>query len=990
VLRGENNAKVQVDDNLGNRTVQSWKFFSASTPNISRQIPAPNASFELGEELEVSAILEDSESNLDVASIRAGFDTTDVTETLVIEKITPRKVKIRYVLPINMSNDRHNFGVTIANTDNSAEYFEWSFNLNTRRTYTLIFSPSMPTITANRDITVKINAGSNVNILNTVQINGKDAVFVRKQDGLSTFLMDVILIPGSNNILAKVVFSDGEIREIEHVIQYDAAPTIRVTSPADFQTFGPAQAPPNSTPSGNASNLTGTVDRPIVVAGTASKAVSAVTINQQAATLSSDGKSFSFNNFFLHEGTNLLSVVATDSTGRTALSSITVYVDQTAPILTIENPVVNAVTSASSIDIRGIVNDAVEGGVGAAEAVVKIKNSANNQEVTAQVSDRYYFGTDLPLEVGANDITVTATDGLGNARTKPLRVSRIAVGSKRITILDGNRQLGPVKTELGKALQISATDAAGNPLVNVPIRFDIVRGNGSIRKVHDQVIKPDGINPARNLVVATDSTGLARVWLNLGSEASPGGNSVRAWSESIAEDAVFTATATRGAPFYILLEGGSSTQFVQTESPPVDALMASVYDQDFNRLIGATVRYKIIEGEANFSAASSPTGTVAPDGQSMTVITDKNGIASARPIMGQMPGTVRIMAEAVLSPTSVAGQALFQLIVLERKTGPTQFSGIVMDHTGKPLSGVRLSISRTSLSVTSNAQGKFIFTDQVPPGKIDLFVDGRDAPAAANQQYPALHFETAIIQGQINQLPHPIYLPPIKLSANQTVGGNQDVTLTIPGYEGFELIVKANSVTFPDGSHVGPLVVSPVNNDRLPMVPPGGSPSFGTLGWTIQPTGTRFDPPAQVKIPNPGKMEAGETVQIVQWDHDLATFVPMGRGTVSEDRTQIVTDVGSGISKAGWGGCVGPDCPPDLWDFDYTGTSTILFGAPNEFIVAGAKLQAGFLGNKNPVGAIYLNKFLLPAVNIPSVTFCLDIRCVRGNAINLRSLLLGH
>ena len=182
-----------------------------------------------------------------------------------------------------------------------------------------------------------------------------------------------------------------------------------------------------------------------------------------------------------------------------------------------------------------------------------------------------------------------------------------------------------------------------------------------------------------------------------------------------------------------------------------------------------------------------------------------------------------------------------------------------MDHTGKPLQGVRLSISRTSLSATTNANGKFLFNAQVPPGKIDLFVDGRDAPAPANQQYPALHFETAIIQGQINQLPHAIYLPPINLSASQIVGGNQDVTLTIPGYEGFELIVKANSVTFPDGTRVGPLVVSLVHNDRLPMVPPGGSAVFGTLGWTIQPTCTRFDPPATVKIPNPGNMQAGET-----------------------------------------------------------------------------------------------------------------------------------
>jgi len=172
----------------------------------------------------------------------------------------------------------------------------------------------------------------------------------------------------------------------------------------------------------------------------------------------------------LHEGTNLLSVVATDSTGRTALSSLTVCVDQTAPILTIENPVVNAVTSASSIDIRGIVNDAVEGGVGAAEAVVKIKNSANNQEVTAQVSDRYYFGTDLPLEVGANDITVTATDGLGNARTKPLRVSRIAVGSKRITILDGNRQLGPITPGFFTSTDFIMISASGNATID--LRFN--------------------------------------------------------------------------------------------------------------------------------------------------------------------------------------------------------------------------------------------------------------------------------------------------------------------------------------------------------------------------------------------------------------------------------------------------------------------------------------------------------------------------------------
>jgi hypothetical protein len=350
---------------------------------------------------------------------------------------------------------------------------------------------------------------------------------------------------------------------------------------------------------------------------------------------------------------------------------------------------------------------------------------------------------------------------------------------------------------------------------------------------------------------------------------------------------------------------------VQANTAPVDALQSAVYDKNYNRMIAAPVRYRILSGEAKFTPISAQNGVVSPDGQSITVTTDKDGRASVRPIAGNASGIVKIVSEAVLGNNQVTGQALFQLSVLERKSGPTKLRGVVMSHTGKPLPGVKFSIARTNLIATSDSAGKFAFNDQVPPGKIDLFVDGRTVTPAPNIEYPALHFETAIIQGQDNQLPHPIYLPPVNLSASQVVGGDQDITLTIPGYEGFELIVKANSVTFPDGSRTGTLVISPVHNDRLPMVPPGGGSTFGTLGWTIQPTGTRFDPPAQVKIPNPGNMSAGQTAEIVQWDHDLATFIPMGRATVNEDASQVITDIGSGITKAGWGGCPTTGCGPD-------------------------------------------------------------------------------
>ena len=217
---------------------------------------------------------------------------------------------------------------------------------------------------------------------------------------------------------------------------------------------------------------------------------------------------------------------------------------------------------------------------------------------------------------------------------------------------------------------------------------------------------------------------------------------MRAWHETIAEDAIFTATATRGVPVFANVDGNNA-QFVAADSAPVDALSTVVLDADMNRMIDIPVRYQILSGKARFSSESAP--NVSADGQSLTVNTDKNGIAAARPIAGSAPGNVTIISGAETANNILVGQAVFDLIVLERKSGPTQFSGVVMDHTGKPLSGVRLSISRTNLVSTSDKDGKFLFTSQVPPGKIDLFVDGRNVTAPAKNEYPALHFETAVI-----------------------------------------------------------------------------------------------------------------------------------------------------------------------------------------------------------------------------------------------------
>lgn len=796
-----------------------------------------------------------------------------------------------------------------SNGDQDDQIFASGFEGSEAQTPMLVFvSPSAQnSVVSSAALLVDVLVTPAASPVVAVTINGTEANVGSVAGNGHHYLAEIALQDGQNRIVAEARFANDATIAAEIQVTYVGLAQITVTNPTDWETLGPLPGT-----SGNATNLTGAVQRAVTVSGTLNRPVERVEVNQQLAQLEASGKAFHFDEFLLREGANLISVNAIDAYGRISTANLTVYVDQTAPLLSVEG--LASVTSANRIDVRGVVNDAVEGGLNAAEPRVTILNTANTQTTTAIASDRYYIAQDVPLELGNNTLRVTAVDQVGNARSREASVTRIAAGSPRVTLLGGNRQRARVSTQLPQPLAIAAIAPDGLPLAGIPIHFDVLRGSGHLSDIQGAIPRPDGLNPARHQVVNTDAAGRAQIWLTLGSEALEAGDSVRARSLDHSEEVTFTATGLRGEPFSVLVAGTAGTQYAQTLSQPVDAMGVVVLDRDNNPSISVPVIFRVSSGDAHFTAQSAPNGTPAQDGQSIVVSTDKNGMASVRPMTGEHAGVVEVVASATLGSGGSVGNAVLRLIVLERRDGPTSFSGIALDHSGAPLAGAIVSISRTNLSARSDATGKFRFEDSVPPGKIDVYIDGRDVRAQLGGQqleYPALHFETAIIQGQANQLPHPIYLPPIDRSREKIVGGDSDVSLTMPELEGFEMIVKANSVTFPDGSRVGPMVVTRVNGDRLPMVPPGGYATFGAVAWTIQPTGARFDPPVEVRIPNVTGMQPGETNEIVQWDHDLATFVPMGRGTVSEDGTQLVTDAGSGITKAGWGGGPPPVTPND-------------------------------------------------------------------------------
>jgi len=219
---------------------------------------------------------------------------------------------------------------------------------------------------------------------------------------------------------------------------------------------------------------------------------------------------------------------------------------------------------------------------------------------------------------------------------------------------------------------------------------------------------------------------------------------------------------------------------------------------------------------------------------------------------------------------------------------------------------------------TRDTDGRFSF-DGLPvgvAGPAHLVVDGSTATAVNGQTvalgtYPSLPFEPVIIPNAPNALPAPVLLPPLE-PGGVFFDNTSDVTLTLDGMDGLSMVVRSGpgtTVTKRNGTVVGPgnpitLVLSQVHADDIPMpIPDGASPPFA---WTLQPSGTTFDPPIEITYPNMSGLPAGAVAYFLSFNHASSRFEIVATGHVTDDGSQILSDPGAGLTIAGWG-C---NCPP--------------------------------------------------------------------------------
>lgn len=630
---------------------------------------------------------------------------------------------------------------------------------------------------------------------------------------------------------------------IERQVAQHQALSIQIIEPATLQTVG---------------------HTPQTIRGTVNDPTASITLNGAPVINLNDRFQAEVT---LQEGHNTVIARAVNGLGEDVSDAIGLSLDMTPPYLTISSPKNGDVLRTATIAVSGLINDIVRGTVAEGQAHVKVNG------VGAAVSNRSYLAENIVLTEGENQITIDASDAVGNTSQLAVKVHYQPLKPQHIEIVAGQDQTAKINSILPQALSIKLLDEQHHPVANKPVIFRVTEGDGKL-----------GMNAGdgQGMLVMSDNQGIASTSFMLGSRAGVGNQRVRATSVGFDGEVLFFASATVGSSHKLTVNSGNN-QRGAIGQPLAQPFVVAVVDEGANLIAGASVEFKVTQGGGRFQNGQTQ----------ITRVTDSDGRATAELTLGEEEGLdVHRVSAHLLNAEHFVGFTASAL-----KAGPpgqTSISGVVMDNQDQPLSQVTLRVDGTNREAKADAQGQFKITE-VPVGPVRLIADG--STAAEGGEYPTLAFDVFTVPGADNPLSAPIYLVKLDTEHAQTIG-DRDVTLTLPDVPGFALEVKAGSVTFPDGNKTGRLSVTPVNASKIPMAPPNGmQPKFIV---TIQPVGARFDPPARLSLPNVDGHKPGAQVEMYSYDHDLEEFVAIGLGTVSSDGSIIKSNEGVGVIKAGW------------------------------------------------------------------------------------------
>ena len=689
----------------------------------------------------------------------------------------------------------------------------------------------------------------------------------------TTFSCNVALQEGANEIAVVATDVAGNVNAPArvNVAVTVPGPAIAFISPAALTVFNGQQTP---------ITVTGTVDDPnATIVVTSPDAPNGVPAGVSGGT-------WTTQNVPLKEGHNLLTATATNARGGVSSTNLTVTLDTTPPIIRIDNPPASATLTNGQISVSGVVNDIVPGTVNSEQVTVQVNG------LDAQVSNRSFVVPELLLARGQNTLTAVATDRAGNQSQTRIQVTlQDSLQQQRIVIVSGNHQTAPISTTLPEPLVVRLIDAAGAPVANRAVTFQVVKSEGTIASGDEQV---------QQRVVTTDDQGTAAATFTLGSRSGVGNNQISASAVGFAGTIVFAESATVGPPAQINIVSGTDQRGAVSQPLPLPFVIV-VFDAGGNPVADVPIDFKVLQGGGRL-------GDAALSLSQLSIATNGDGKATVPLTLGETEGANNQVVAAGFGgdPETLAGnqRVTFQASgLVPGARAETRVSGLVLDNTETPIPNATATIVGSALQARSDASGRFTIA-AAPVGTVTLIVDG--STTSRPERFPFLAFVLNTVAGIDNTIGMPIYIPPLDTANAKLAGGDEEVVLTMDGVPGVAFTIAPHSTTMPDGRHEPvQMMLSQVHADKVPMPPPNGSAP--RLVWTLQPAGVHFDPPIRVQLPNTDGLAPGTVLEIFQFDHDLEQFVSTGPGRISPDGSVLVSDPGFGITKSGWGA---PQPPP--------------------------------------------------------------------------------
>ncbi len=235
--------------------------------------------------------------------------------------------------------------------------------------------------------------------------------------------------------------------------------------------------------------------------------------------------------------------------------------------------------------------------------------------------------------------------------------------------------------------------------------------------------------------------------------------------------------------------------------------------------------------------------------------------------------------------------------------GETALTGRILDTNDfvqditTPVVGATVSIRGTGLTGVSDASGRFTLRGMRAGAQVFDIDTSTANPAPDGSPYAGFHQGIELIEGVVNVVERPFFLPRIALESITEVDPGTTTTVRNPTL-GVTLTIPANTARAEDGLPFdGSLSISGVPEGLAPeALPEGVDP--GML-ITIQPLGVTFDTPVPITFPNTDGLRPGTEVDLWSLDPETGQFLVVGTGRVRGDGAVIET-ISGGVRAADW------------------------------------------------------------------------------------------